>query len=103
MAFLTNTKSALDTNVLNAVTASLDVTAQQFVSWCVVDATGAHDNHVITMQLSLDNVTFFDSPSKLLGADRISIENNMSVGYIRWKVTTAEGATSTVDIIINAK
>lgn len=103
MAFLTNTKSSLDTNAADAVTASLDITAQSSFSWCVVAATGAHVNHVVVLQVSLDNSTFIDASSKLMGAGVISQEHDITVGYVRWKVLIAEGATSTVDIIINAK
>ena len=103
MGFLNVTRSGLDTNVANAVTASVDITAQTSFSWCVFGATGAHDNHVVIIQYSLDNITFVDSSAKVLGTDIISQEHDITAGYLRWKVLTAEGATSTVDISINAK
>ena len=103
MAFLTDTKSGLDTNVVDSVTSSLDLTSHKLFTWAVVDDTGAHDNHEVILQISLDNVNFMDWHSKLGGIDVHQTERRFPVGYVRWKVAKAEGAISTVDIIINAK
>ena len=103
MAFATTTISGLNANSGGATTASVNVTAATMVSWCVVGVTGTHSNHKITVQISFDNVTFLDAPSKLTGTGVYSTLSDVGVGYLRFKVETVEGAVSTVNIIINAK
>ena len=103
MAFVSTTKSGLNTNSLGAVTTSIDITAATMFSWCVTGATGAHANHKVKLEISFDNTKWLDSASHITGIDVFSSENDVSIGYIRFMVDVVEGATSTVDIIVNSK
>lgn len=103
MAFLTQTLTNLDTNSAGAKTSSVDVTGQTIVTWRVIPITGSHSNHRISARGSLDNSTFFTLNSTLEGADVMTTKVDFGIGYIKFRVTTAEGSTSTVDIGINAK
>ena len=103
MAFLSQTLTNLNTNLVGDKTSSIDVTGQTVITWRVISKTGSHDNHRIGLRGSLDNTTFFPMNSRLEGADVMSVENNFAVGYIKFRVSTAEGSISTVDIGVNAK
>jgi len=103
MGFNSATLTVLNTNVLNEVTTSVDIKANTSFVWCIISVSGDHDNHKVVMQVSLDNSVWSDSNSKLEGSEVMSIEHDLPFGYIRFKVLIAEGATSTVDVGINAK
>ena len=94
--------SGLDTNNLNATTISLDISDNEAVAFSVVNASGAHTTHVITLQCSLDDSEWFDISTTITG---LGVKNNITIitKFVRLKVTTAEGGTSTVDIIIQGK
>jgi len=103
MAFLSTTLTHLDTNVVGSKTSSVNVTGHTIFTWRVIPKTGSHNNHRIGLRGSLDNSTFFPLNSKLEGADVMSTEVNFPIGYIKFRVSTAEGSASTVDIGVNAK
>lgn len=103
MAFLNTTLSNLNTNNQGSLTTSVDITTQTQIAWRVIPKTGSHANHRVSLRGSLDNVTFFPMNFTLEGADVMSIQNDFPIGYIKFRVSTAEGSTSTVDIGVNAK
>ena len=103
MAFVTNTLSGLNTNSLAAVTASLNVQTQSSIAWTVQGATGTHASHEITLQLSLDNINWINTSSVLARVDVLSVNTDLVIGYVRFCVTKLEGATSTVNIVVNTK
>lgn len=102
MAFLTNTLSDLDTNSVGSLTIGIDITGQKLISWVVAPKTGTHLNHRIGLQISFDNTNWVSANSRLQG-DKVFSTKEIAAGYIRFRVSKAEGATSTVDIIVNAK
>lgn len=102
MAFSTQTISGINTNSSAAATAGIDVRTQSCLAWTVQGATGDHDNHKITLQLSLDNTNWIDY-GHLTGINVLANLALQAIGYIRFRVKEAEGATSTVNIVINAK
>jgi len=102
MAFLTQTFTNVNTNNQSETTASVDITAQSLVGWQILDKTGSHDNHVIAAQVSADNSNW-KKLTRTLGSDMTEKYGDIPFGYIRFRVQIAEGATSTVDIIVNAK
>lgn len=90
---------ALDTDTLDNVGSAFDVTNHHMIGLQVVAETGAHATHVIRIQESLDGTTWFDSPTptEITGVGAIfNFESNAH--SVRAKVTTAEGAASTVDL-----
>lgn len=90
--------TTIDTNVMNTVTASSDVSTCDQVTFYVTGRTGAHDSHVVTLQFSSDNTNFHDSPFSITGVGCLQVTDIKSVYYIRLKVTTAEGALSTSEV-----
>lgn len=102
MAFLNDTKTNLDTNLVGDKTSSIDITEQTLVTWRIVPVSGSHDIHRVSLQVSYDNVTFKSANAKLEGAD-VESTKTVAHGYIRFRVSKAEGSTSKVDILINAK
>ena len=102
MSFISNTKTGLDTNSDGAVTSSFDIRTYTCMAWTAQGLTGSHDDHVITMQFSFDNINWIND-GHLTGIDVTNEHANVPWGYIRFKVTQPEGKTSTVRIVINAK
>lgn len=101
-AFVEHAQTGLDSNNTATVSTSLDITGADFVVWNVQAATGTHGTHVITLQCSVDDSSWESTLSTLTG---VGTKDNVQITarYVRLKVTTAESATSTVDIIIQAK
>ena len=52
------TTTALDANDTNSVTPSLDIKNNTEVAWSVLEKTGTHTTHVLTLQRSTDNTTY---------------------------------------------
>ena len=100
--YVTKVITGVDANVLNAVTASLDLFSLKNVSFGVSDESGTHATHVITLQYSADDTNWFDSSHTITGEGMVDdITTNFQ--YVRAEVTTAEGAASVVTVGISAK
>jgi len=99
------TTLALDANDTNSVTAGLDIKNNSLMGWSVLEKTGSHSAHVLTVQRSTDNVNWDNTASTITAGTsyQISVSGSVPARYIRVKVTTAEGSASTVDVVINAK
>ena len=94
--------AALDTEVLSATTASLDVKGNGFVSLHIKAATGAHATHVVTLQCGPDDSTWTDTASTITGEGMVD-NVQITTRFVRLKVTTADGETSTVSGFIQGK
>ncbi len=94
-------QAGLDANAATTST-SLDIQDDAKVAFSVVAATGTHATHVVTLQCSLDDSAWQDTSSTVTG---VGVVDNISITtrYVRLKVTTNEGGTSTIDIIIQGK
>jgi len=92
----------LDANSLGAVSASLEIKENTITSMQIIANTGGNTTHQIDLQCSTNNVNWHDVGSGVIG---IGIEDGLTVGarYIRARVSTAEGAASTVDVYLQAK
>jgi len=95
----------LDANNTDSVTDSLDIKENLSVAWSVLEQTGSHSSHVLTLQRSTDNVNWDNTILTITAGTTYVIKTveSVEVRYIRVKVTTAEGGASTVDVIIQAK
>jgi hypothetical protein len=94
--------TGLDANDTSTVSTVLDVLENRYISFDVQDNSGTHSNHVITLQISFDNSTWYNTSSTKTGTG--FVENvQVTARYVRLKVTTAEGSASIVDINIHAK
>lgn len=103
MAFLNQTLINLDTNTVGSLTNSIDITNHSMFGWFVDAKSGSHDNHRIGLQVSLDNINWRSANSGLEGANVRSEQHDFPYGYIRFRVSKAEGSASEVDIVVNAK
>jgi len=73
----------------------------KYIGLFVKGSTGAHATHVVTCQI-FDGVNWWDSAHSVTGEG--FLDNELCVcEQVRAKVTTSEGATSTVDITIIIK
>ena len=93
--------SGFDSNVLNGTSGSLYINGNSLVGIYVVDATGAHTTHVLTAQISTDDANWFTTSNTVTGEGYV--EFTTASQYVRVKLTTAEGGTSTCDISITSK
>lgn len=100
--FSSFSESGLDANSTSTVTDAFDISNNNFVAWQVLANTGVHNTHIIKLQGSIDKINWATTSSSITG---IGINDNVQITarYIRFKVTTAEGATSTVNILAHSK
>ena len=100
--FIECIEAALDTNVGDGVSASIDMRDTHKLGVAVVAKTGTHGTHVITVQESPNDTDWFDSSSTITGVGIVE-DIEVDMRYARVKVTTPESATSTCDVYMQAK
>lgn len=94
-----NTEVNADTS---STTTSIEMGDASLAALYVVANTGTHATHVTTLQVSPDGTNWFDTSHTITGVG--NLHNISCAAYeIRAKVTTHEGATSTVDITVLIK
>lgn len=94
--------TGIDTNVLNTTTTSLRMDDAQNAGIYVTANTGAHANHVVTLQVSPDNSNWQDTTHTVTGVGNVH-DISCIAAWVRAKVTTIEGGASTSDITILIK
>ncbi len=98
--------AGLDTNSLGAETAEFSVKDANEVHVFITAATGAHAIHVLELWaagINEDNTsgTFFLVASSDLDQITESQFDMHTYSFVKVKVKTAEGETSTVDLLLN--
>lgn len=95
-------ETGLNADSTATVSSSLDIGGAKTVFFSVAANTGTHASHIVTLQCSADGSSWSDTSSTLTGVGAV---DNISIAarHVRLKVTTAEGASSTIDIVIQAK
>ena len=101
-AFAEGTQLSIDANA-STVTQALDMAKAKDVSFQVIANSGAHANHVLTLQVSMDETNWFTTSLKVTGTGVTTSSFFNIARFARLKVTTLEGAASTVDVTIQAK
>lgn len=93
----------LDTNDTDTKTAGVDVKTCSQLTFYVIKNTGTHVNNIVTLQFSPENVdeSYQDSQYTIRGSGCLHVSDIESVAWVRLKVTTAEGGTSTSDLAID--
>lgn len=86
-------EETLDTNNLGAVTDSVEIGSLSVVGLYVSGVSGSHTSHVITLEISPDDVEWFDTEHKVLGVGNVH-DAKCACFYARAKVTAAEGSAS---------
>ena len=91
------TETGKDANSTATVSASIPLLSGiDAVNFTVDAASGDHDNHIVTLQTSPDDIVFSDS-GFTLESNGMKLASGLSTSFVRLKVTTAEGTASTVD------
>jgi len=100
--FTEETNTGVDANA-NTTTTGLEIKENAFFSMQIIANTGTHTTHIIQLQCSTNDSNWHDVSGG--GVTGTGIVDNLQVStkFIRARVSTVEGAASTVDIIINAK
>lgn len=99
--FASSATAGADANSTSTVTTALTCSKASRVGVQVVGATGTHGTHVVTLQGSVDGANFASLGVTVTGEGIAEVA--AAVSSVRAKVTTAEGATSTVDITVYCK
>ncbi len=94
--------SGLNTGVLNTASAAQDISDIQTLVVNVVQASGNIAGAVITIEKSVDGVTWV-STGVTIAAAALSAEVTLSTQWMRLKATTASGAASTANCTIQGK
>ena len=100
--FSTQDTTGLNADSISSATNSMDIRDNKYVAMQIVANTGANTTHVITLQCSLDGTTWKNTASSVTG---VGLVDNVQVTarYVRGKITTVEGGTSTINVFLNAK
>jgi len=99
---LIQTTCDVNANSTDSVTESLATADAKYLGLFVTGETGSHNNHVVTIQISPDGESWSDNACIVTGAGAVD-DALIIAPYVRAKVKTAEGETSTVSITINIK
>jgi len=91
----------LNTNLLNDTSGPMDVSSALHVTMYVVDNSGAHLNHRVSLEVSPDNGATWITETPLVG---LGCRNyDLVTLQVRVRVTETEGAPSTVFVHILAR
>lgn len=92
------TETGKNTNSTATVSASVLLTGASNGVRVKVDAnSGDHSNHIIKVQISADDIVWVNTDWEITGAGFNLSTDDLGNGYVRLKVSTAEGSASTVD------
>lgn len=94
--------TAVDANSTSSVTPALFTGDAESVAMNVAAESGAHSNHVVTLQGSVDGSNFVSLASTVTGASSVALATP-TYPWHRAKVTTAESGASVVTIGLYAK
>lgn len=87
-----------DANSTGTVSASIKLDGAANGARAEVTAvSGAHTNHIIVIQESVDDIVWTDTAPNIQGAGKSIVSGDLGSNYIRLWVGTAEGAASVVD------
>lgn len=101
-AFQLKEFDGLNFNDSSTATGFIDVRANNFISWQVIQDSNAINCAVTSLEVSFDESTIFSTAEVLSGA---GVKNGVRVSepFIRIRVRDAQGAAATANIIITAK
>lgn len=90
-------EDGLNANSTSTVSSSITGIGKKYASFYVSDAGGAHNTHVLTVQVSPDGTQWFNTSTTLTGVGLIP-PVLICCHSVRLKITTAQGASSTINI-----
>ena len=98
--FKIDKSTAVDANA-SSVTAAFNKEGFNNITMFILPVSGTHATHVITLQDSNDGINWIDTVYTVTGDN--NLKGKLSTKkYIRAKVTTLEGSTCTVTVVIIA-
>lgn len=89
---------AIDANA-STITSAIEIGDTSMIGVYVQSASGTHGTHVLTIQLSPDGNNWFDSTHTITGLGNLHEITCVALNA-RCKITTVEGATSTIDVFL---
>lgn len=94
--------ASFDTGTLNTTTSAIDISRYRHLIFVITQATGTISGSIVTLQVSVDGSTWFDSTVSVSGS---GISSTMAVAskYVRFKVTTISTLPSTATILVQLK
>lgn len=93
----------LDTNSINAVTASLNVEDVSVLEFTVDNISGGSTTHEVVIEMSPDDIVFHEHSSKSMVGLGMVHDISCSCAYVRLKVKVAEGGASSSNVRIQGK
>lgn len=92
----------LDANVLGAYGAEITLTTETLITLYVINKTGDNKNRRVTIEYTGDNTNWFPDPHSLNGHGN-AMTTQVVATKARACICSAEGAPSTVDVILIAR
>ena len=90
-----------DCNEITSTTQSISIGDLLNIGLFIHSNSGTNTTHEITIQISVDDVNWFDTSLSVTGLGYI--EGTTVAAYIRAKATVVEGQASTVDLELISK
>lgn len=100
--FVEGTQLNIDANA-NTVSQALDISRARDISFQVIANSGTHATHVVKLEVSMDKTNWFTTSLSITGTGITTTSFFSLTKFARLKVTTVEGAASTVDLTMQAK
>jgi len=100
--FIEDIQTNVDANA-NTTTSSMDIRNASFLRFQVAAKTGTHTTHVIALEVSMDGTIWNTTEVNVTGTGMSNTSSRNVARYVRFKVSTVEGAASTVDLILQGK
>jgi hypothetical protein len=92
--------SSINMNSTSSASKPVELSTNKSIGVHIVSVSGTHVTHVVTLQLSPNNINWVDTTTTATGSDKYMSKNDCFGKYARVKVSTAEGAASVCDISI---
>lgn len=96
------TQTGIDANAASTSN-SFDISGALNFILQVIGNTGTHGVHIVQLQCSIDDAIWNDIPSATIAGEGVVGEVQIAAKFARIRVSTPEGAASTIDIKMQAK
>lgn len=104
LATYVQTDTAIDANAATSTTA-LDLLGATKLGLYIVAVSGTTTTHVVTLQVSPDNVTWYNTSTTITGATALTSFVGLTevvARFARATVTTVQGVAAVIDITLIA-
>ena len=94
--------ATIDSNTEGATGAEITLTTETLITLYVIDATGTHLNRRVSIEYTGDNTNWFADPHSLNGHGSV-LTSQIVATKARVVIVEAEGATSTINVVLIAR